>query len=255
MRLLKLTFSIVAAMAFSSAANAQYREGQPPTLDPPPPAPDAETVAVSNFGPAYRRAGTPRIVIFWNRHFDDEVASRYRQKTEYEQHNHDDGAVHGSITTGDERISSKRRDLVTEPVDWDMEGAFNSAMTGSGARLVDRASIMRIQGVADGAEERANVQGIETRAITDKADIIVEILSSADSRAIDGISYRVVAKDVRNAVVLADFTTSGRPPARQMPYVAGPNGFERARQPEPGPEDIGRQLAVELMQALTRNWR
>jgi hypothetical protein len=40
-----------------------------------------------------------------------------------------------------------------------------------------------------------------------------------------------------------------------MGLVAGPDGYERARPPEPGPDEKGWQLAVELMQALVRNWR
>ncbi len=246
---------LVVVMSLSSNAYAQNGETRPPVLKPAPRAPSAAAVTVADFRPAYRQAGSPKIVIFWNRHFDDEVASRYRTTTEYEESNDGNGNIYGRSSTGDERVTSKRQDLVEEPVDWEMEGAFNSAMTGAGARLVDRTSIMRTQGQADGAQERANVQGIETRAVTGKADITVEILSTVDSRSAEGITYRIVAKDVRNAVVLADFTTNGRPPTPRMGLVAGPDGYERARPPEPGPDDYGRQLAIELMQALIRNWR
>lgn len=254
MRLLKIA-PYFAAIFIIAPANAQYRDGQPEVLDPPARQADPETVAAANFSPAYRKAGNPRIVIFWNRHFDDEVSSNYRTTTEYEEHNDGNGNLYGRSSTGDERKTSKRSDLVDEPVDWEMEGAFNSALTGSGARLVDRASIMRTQGEADGAEERANVQGVETRAVTGKADITVEILSTFDSRSSKGITYRIVARDVRSASILADFTTSGTPPTPRMGLVAGPDGFERAKPPVPGPDDYGRQLAVELMQALTRKWR
>lgn len=254
MQILKIA-PLFAALSISGTAHAQNGEVRPPVMQPAPRPPSAAAVAVSDFRPAYRRAGSPRIVIFWNRHFDDEVASRYRTTTEYEEHNDGNGNIYGRSSTGDERVTSKRRDLVEEPVDWEMEGAFNSAMSGAGARLIDRTSIMRTQGQADGAQERANVQGIETRAVTGKADITVEILSTSDGRSAEGITYRIVAKDVRNAEVLADFTTNGRPATPRMGLVAGPDGYERAKPPEPGPDDYGRQLAVELMQALTRNWR
>jgi hypothetical protein len=256
MRLLKIASLLLASAAIAGSVQAAPREGQEPVKRPPPPAPDVATTATANFGPAYRRAGSPKIVIFWNRHFDDEVASRYRTTTEYEEHSDGNGSVYGRSSTGDERVTSKRTDLVDEPVDWEMEGSFNSTLTGAGARLVDRTSIMRTQGQADGAEERANVQGIETRAVTGKADITVEILSTSDSRTSEGITYRIVAKDVRNAVVLADFTTTGRPPTPRMGLVASRDGgFERAKPPEPTADDYGRQLAVELMQALTRSLR
>lgn len=255
MRLLKITTAIGVLAAIAAPAFAQQGERRPGMMTPPPPSPDQASVAASSFSSAYRRAGNPRIVIFWNRAFDDEVASTYRTTTEWEEHNDGDGNSYGRSSTGDERQTSKRRDLVDEPVDWEMEGAFNSTMSGAGARLVDRTSIMRTQGQADGAEERANVQGIETRAVTGKADITVEILSTYDSRSRNGITYRITAKDVRNASILADFTTTGRPPTPRMGLVAGPDGFERAKPPEPSPEDFGQQLAVELMQALARKLR
>lgn len=254
MRLLKIA-PLVAAIAIPFAASAQFREGVPETLDAPVRQTDPATVAAANFAPAYRNAGNPRIVIFWNRHFDDELSSRYRTTTEYEEHNDGNGNVRGRSSTGNERKTNKRSDLVDEPVDWEMEGAFNSALSGAGARLVDRASIMRTQGEADGAGEYENVQSTETRAITGKADITVEILSTFDSRTDKGITYRIVARDVRNASILADFTTTGTPPTPRMGLVAGPDGFERAKPPVPGPDDYGRQLAVELMQALVKNWR
>jgi hypothetical protein len=94
-----------------------------------------------------------------------------------------------------------------------------------------------------------------TGTVTDKADITVEILSMMDSRSAEDISYRVVAKHVRNAAALAAFTTNSRSPMPRMGLVAGPDGYERARPPEPGPDEKGWQLAVELMQALVRNWR
>ena len=255
MRLLKFTPLLAIAAVFAAPAIAQQGEQRPRMMTPPPPPPEQASVAASNFSSAYRRAGNPRIVIFWNRAFDDEVASTYRTTTEWEQHNDGDGNSYGRSSTGDERKTSKRPDLVDEPVDWDMEGAFNSTMSSAGALLVDRASIMRTEGAADGAEERAKVQGIETRAVTGKADITVDILSTFDSRKKDGITYRITARDVRNASILADFTTSGRPPTPSMGLVVGPDGFERATPQEPGPEDFGQQLAVELMQALSRKFR
>lgn len=252
----QLTLALCAAITVIAVpVSAQYRTGQPDVIDAPVRGPDAATQAIASFAPAYRRAGSPRIVVFWNRNFDDEVSSSYRTTREYEDHVDGNGNQYGRSSSGEERKTSKRSDLVDEPVDWEMEGAFNSTMSGAGARLVDRASIMRTQGEADGAEERANVQGIETRAITGKADITVEILSTYDSRSKKGITYRIVARDVRNALILVDFTTSGAPPTPHLELVAGPDGFEREKPPVPGPNDFGRQLAVELMQALNRNWR
>jgi hypothetical protein len=256
---MKIKYVVIVCSAISCVgtvpAVAQNGEVRPPVMQPAPAPRDPAAAAISNFGPAYRKSGSPRIVVFWNRHFDDEVASRYREVTEYEEIDDGKGMKSGRTSVGDERVTTKRRSIVDEPIDWDLESGFTRMMTAAGVNLVDRASMMRTQGVQDGAQERANVQAVETRAVTGKADLLVEILRAVDERSPDGITFRIVARDVNDARILADFTTSGRPPAPRMGLVAGPDGFERARPPEPGPGDIGRQLAVELMQALTRNWR
>ena len=275
---LMLCASILASSLFAKPADAQYREGQPPTLTPVPKPPSEAARVATEFSAASLKAGSPRIVIFWNKDFTDEVASEYSEVAEYSERKtvdeieseeetagpagnmrirerNLDETTRGRSSVGDERVTAKRDKLVDEAVDWDLEGAFNAMLIGAGANLVDRASIMRTQGVQDGAEERANVQAIETRAVTGKADVLVEILRTPDKRATDGISFRIVARDINKARLLADFTTSGRPPTPRMGLVAGPSGFERAAAAEPGPLDIGRQLAVEVMQALVRNWR
>jgi hypothetical protein len=256
---MKIISTIVVGVLLSANAAgslfAQNGEERPPVMQPRPRAPDPTNVAVSNFVPAYRKAGSPRMVVFWNREFSDEVSSEYRTVTEYEDIDDGKGMKSGRSSVGEQRKTTKRKALVEEAVDWDLEGSFNQMLGRTGANMVDRASIMRTQGVQDGAEERANVQAVETRAVTGKADLMVEILRAADQRSADGITFRIIVRDVNDARILADFTTDGRPPTPRMGLIAGPDGYERAKPPAPGPDDIGRQLAVELMQALTRSWR
>lgn len=240
----------IAILSQAAPVEAQYRPGEPPTLPRPAPARDVGEQTLAGFSGAYKRAGSPRIVVFWNRHFDDEVSSRYKEVTDYEEINDGAGRITSRKSVGDERTTTKRKSNLAEPIEWELEGAFVETMTNAGVRLVDRISIMRTQGAAEGAEERANVQAIETRAITGKADIVVEILRADDPRSSAGIAFRIVARDIRDARILASFTTSGRPPTPRMGLVAGPDGFVRATPPEPGPEDVGRQLAVELARNL-----
>lgn len=272
---LSLTAIMLATLPDRAAAQSGMREGQPSVMQAPPRAPEQAMVAAQQFGAAYSRAGSPRITTFWNRSFGDEVTSNYKEVTEYDERKDSDEIeseertagpagdlrlrdrsaserVTGRRSVGDERDTTKRNTLVDEPVDWDVENAFNATLAASGARMIDRSAIMRTQGEADGADGRANVQAIETRAITGKADLLVEVLQANDG---GGIAFRVVVLDVRNAQILANFVTDGVPPTPQLGYVAGPNGFERARAPVPGPSDIGRQLAVETMQALARRWQ
>lgn len=257
-------------------AGAVYRDGQPMVMTPPPPPPDASIGASQRFRAAYTRAKRPRIVIFWNREFTDEVGTKYEDYTAL--HSRTDNAAQGSsasvagwgwsasagqatsssetnaeIRSGTDRVTDNRREgAYGEAVDFDIESAFTNTLQGAGATLVDRTSIMRTTGLAKGAGARSNVQGIETSAILGKADIVLEIVQLADSRKSTGVSYRVIARNVRTGRVLATLSTAAKPPVGKMPYVAGPNGgFVRAVAPEPGPQDIGRQLAIETMSALS----
>lgn len=227
------------------AGQGQYRDGQPMVLAPPPEAPSQSAVASSRFRQAYLRAKNPRIVVFWNRELDDEVATTYKERITA-----DGRAV-------EERLVNRRADLVAEPVEWEVERAFMRMLSASGVRLVDRKAMMRLQGLQDNAQRGVNYQAVEMRALVGRVEIMIEVLQTEDRRLAEGISFRVTAKNVRTAEVLADVVSSGKPPARRMPLVTAdvPGGFVRAQQADATPADIGRQLAVELMNSLASNLR
>jgi hypothetical protein len=217
------------------------------------------------------------MVIFWNRAFDDEVASEYEDRqSEHEVESTTSnslvettrGPVGDAVRSeggnvrerGFEAVSGTKRvrapsrgHIGNEAVDWQLEQAFAGTMQDGGAAVVDRTMALRLAGLAMGAGERANVQELETAGMSEFADLIVEVLQSPDGRAPGGVSFRVLVRDLRNARTVASFVSAGRPPVRRMPYVAGPTGFVRASAPEPGPSQIGEQLALETMQALTRS--
>lgn len=288
-KLAKLTLGIGVALATASAAMAQYRDGQPPVgqdgglyrngqpqvLAPPPPPPDASIGASQRFRAANTRAKRPRIVIFWNREFTDDVASKHEDYVKSRSssatmvagasesvagwgYSASRGAAmgvtasEGEVRSGVDNMTDNRRgSQYGEAEDFDLEAAFTNVLQGAGANLIDRTSIMRTTGLAKGAGERSNVQGIETSAILGKADIVLEVVQLADYRKSTGVSYRVIARNVRTGRVLATLSTSAKPPVGRQPWVAGSDGrMVRATPPEPGPQEIGRQLAVETMNAL-----
>lgn len=267
----------VGALLFSHSAEAQLRAGQPAVLPSPPPAADPSIATFAQFRAVYAAAGAPRMVIFWNRAFDDEVASEYEHRQS--EHEVESTTSNGRVqitrrpsrdvmrveadnlrerdfeaVSGTSRVKPVPRAHVgNEATDWQLEEAFAGTMQDGGAAVVDRTMALRLAGLAMGAGERANVQELETAGMSEFADLIVEVLQSFDSRAPGGVSFRVLVRDLRNARTVASFVSAGRPPARRMPYVAGPSGFVRASAPEPGPSQIGEQLALETMQALTRS--
>ena len=267
----------IAAAALATVADpsfaAQMRDGQPPTLAAPAPAADASHAVISRFRAAYARARAPRIVIFWNREFDDEVASSYQERrTQHEVETEDangleetsDGPAGSAKRSesgrirerrmedvfGTERVVSKRAQFGSETVGSQMEDAFTGTLANGGAILVDRRLATRLAGIETGAGERANVQAVEAHGVTSRADILVEILQSRDPRAPSGLAFRVSARDLRTARPLISMLTAGRPPQRAMPYVAGTQGFVRAQPPEPNASEIGAQLAIDLMARL-----
>ena len=284
-----MTRSMLAVLAattlLSTGAEAQYREpppepfmrdGQPMTMEPPPQAEDPANMARRRFQSAYARARSPRIVIFWNREFTDDVETQTEDYVRYNQRTTGAGSasrdsyrtyggasvyaeaeseqnVTGEIRSGRQSVTDGRRaTIISRADDFEVEQAFSGMMSSGGARLIDRVSIMRTTGAAKGGG--SNVQQLETEAVLGKAEIIVEVVQVEDERSPDGFAFRVIARDVRNARVLTSFSSSGRPPVGYLPYVAGPKGFVRATPRDPGPGDIGRQLAAETMDRLSNGF-
>lgn len=269
-------FAPLALLLVATTADAQFREG-PPTLPRPAARPDPSRLVADSFARAYAAHGSPRLAVFWNRPFDDEVSSSFRDRSRTEINRTRRGMelseetagaagtsrmdeTHGQdkevseTVSGTERVSSARAALVDEPIDWEVERAFGETLRAAGARTVDRATMIRMSQAAVLAGERANLQAIEAAALAARAELLIEVLQTPDRRSQDGISFRVTVRRLDTAELVADLTTSGRPTRQTMGYVAGPNGFERARAPEPEPTDIGRQLAVETMDAIARTW-
>lgn len=283
---------VLSAGMGATAAHAQYRDGQPAvagdgqlpyrndvpqTLAPPPEAADPALAVRARFRSAYTRAKSPRIVVFWNREFTDEIGTKYDNVALINSRTDQSSSTRGAVASGygmtvsgvdsasvsetsttirsgtDRATDNRRGSAYSEAIDFDIESAFNATLNGAGTRLVDRTSIMRTTGYAKNAGATSNVQGVETAAILGKADIVLEVVQLDDPRKPDGVSYRVIGRNVRSGKVLVTLSTGARPPARRMGYVAGADGgFVRATAPEPGPSDIGRQLAIETMAALSQ---
>lgn len=260
-----------ALLLMAMPAMAQYRPSDAEVMTPPPPPPPAGAMAASNFRASYGRAGRPAILVMWNRDFSDEVSSNYRSTFNAESETDSratvartyDGAEatysrrsRVSADSGDERQSTGRAALVSESTDFAIEAAFNNALASAGAILIDRNIAMRTTASGRRAGAAPNVQAIETDAAMGRASLLVEVLQTSVEGAPNGIGFRVNVKDLKKARVLASFTTSGQPAPRRAGLVAGPTGFVRAGNPGPaGPDRVGRELANQVMDALSRSVR
>lgn len=234
---------------------APDRPGQPMTFAPPPRPLDPARRGAARFAAAYARAGSPRIVIFWNRELTDDVATVSEEVSTSSSAGHvtddgwrRDGASRSETRNATRRIDPGRRDTPHgQAIDFDLERGFSDTLSGAGARLIDRTAIMRRGALGS---DTVNVQAIETRAILGRAELTLEIVPLDDPRAAEGTTYKIVARDIASGRIVAMATSTGRPPAGVLPYVAGEHGFVRATPPEPTAYDKGRQLGIDAMNAL-----
>ena len=72
-----------------------------------------------------------------------------------------------------------------------------------------------------------------------------------NSASATGYSYRVTAKDVATGRVVTSFTTRAIPAHKPQQYYANERGFTAGPMPV---QDIGVQLALEVMGNLTAVW-
>ena len=259
----------------ASPATAQFRENQPAVMAPPPPPPNAGQATAASFRGAYAKAGKPRMMIFWNREFTDEVATVYEDRIteksvnrDHTMDTHDASKSSAGANRTDEslRESSSRRDLtvgtdrltnnlrassLVEEADWAIEGALNQSLIAQGAILTDRDVAMRTSRGAARANSHTNMQALETQGVAGRADLLVEIKQTSSIRSPMGVAFRVTVKNIRNARVLAAFSTRARPPAAPSRFVAGRYGYERSQPNRMTPDQVGHQLADEIMGNLT----
>jgi hypothetical protein len=264
-------------MAASAPALAQYRQGEPPVLQPPPrPAPFDDRPALEAFSKAYANAGSPRIVVFWNRTFSDELGdARVKQETVSIKGGSDSitsedvSSGPGSSSKLTERKSNYGRDTTfrsgeyvanreqragpNEKAIWIVEAEFTNQLGRAGVNLVDRAAIMRTTHLGQGSARGNDSRLVETAALEGKADLLMEILLAADAGAPSGWMYRITVKSVKTGVQLVNFVTVGNPPPRGGGggYVATDRGFEH--QAPPGPpslNDVARAIGFETLQHL-----
>ena len=281
-------------LALPVAARAQdvgrdgYRTGVPGVLTPPRPQRPPETP----FQTAYRRAGYPRLVLFFNREIADAASSGPVVQQREGITRTESGQLHGQVTgapasgaqrtdaqadkfeatpvqnepprqppaSGDRSIDMQsqsrvevqrnaeltvtrpsiggRRAPVPEAQQWLFESGFNNRLGGEGARLVDRATAMRLSA----GLRLDDPQRLETAALRGFAEVALVVRAApldANARADDirGLVFRVTAIDTRNGELLADAVV---PP----PEAAGADPASAA----------GDATAGTLMARLTQRW-
>jgi hypothetical protein len=199
----------------------------------------------------------PRIAIFWNRAFNDQVsdwASRRRVVIS------GTGSVRGEVPEGDLNLDGESRAAVQSETRsgrssgpaapaFDLQGGFVSQLSRAGVRVVDRDAIMRItdNALEDGTFERLSPDQarLEMRALDQHADYLL-VLSEV---AADQFQIRVL--NVKDGSVAALVSSNGMPPETEEDrrWVATDSGFEK-RERRVSLKDVGQELALQTLEAL-----
>jgi len=255
----------------SAPAAAQYREGTPEVVAPPPARIDTTGAELARARAAYNAAGSPRVVVFWNRELSDRIANDYDQVV-IESGTSETGVAAGvsrnrryaagarvsnfetETRQGRREVEDDRRDgVLSEREEWQFLDAFENRLRAIGLVLVDRNLAMRKLAAEEGAF--SDKQTVEMRGIADLSDVMLTVLQTPDPDAPVGVLFRITATRLSDGVVVATVTGdgAGRPtgPAR---FVAGADGFERARPAAVGVEDVGRNLAQSVLVAMSAAW-
>jgi hypothetical protein len=277
-------FALVVGAATCACAYAQggvgLRADQPPALNPPPvPAPPPAPDFAAEFARRYQRAGTPRLMLFWNVELSSRVGQEWvlrdnEQRSASRSFNALKQAttgVDGSSTLtegGDQSQSQRQREVafgeredpkrtttLSERNQAQLLRAFEVKMRAGGARLVDYALAIRTASLDKGsAAGGASNRTLEAAAVRHHAELLLQVLFIPDDKAPLGYGFDVSVREVAQGTMLTSFYTRAVPPAPPAhgAYVATNKGFEyRTASTRPnGVADYGAQLAEEVMNEL-----
>lgn len=268
---------ILTVLGAAVIADAQWREGQLPVLTPPALVKPAEKPDyAAKFLGAYTAARKPKVILFWNRKFDDRFSAptqdvditRKDKRRNYRYFEQATKKPAGTATMfdGDEfssetKVHTKRTEVMEAPErqtdlsernSIELETAFREQMRRGGVSFVDRDTVVRTTH-AKGATKSNDPKEVETTAVLESADLLLEILFVPDSDGPIGYGFRVSVRNIESGVESVAFYTLGRPwvPALPGRYVATTKGYEWSQsKAQAGIQDVGAALADELMDRL-----
>ena len=283
MTALKLLAPALAALLAAGPALAQtyrpqapavtYREGMPEVNAPPPGVnPDAGNYSASSaFARWYASAGRPSMLLFWNRQLIDDAASQYDSVQTSRSSAVAVGeaaAVRGrgwgaSASMGAAATASESRQYQERTTDSSygfrdtnfsrgVETSILGAFLSAGARIVDREAVIRKVSAKQSREDRLDIQYLETLALGQGVQYLIEVLPDDDLTSPTGVTFTVKVTHLPTSTVRAQFTTSGDPPRAAAKWVATNGaGFEKRAGPSrQTPQLIGAQVAYDTMTKL-----
>lgn len=267
-----LAGAIGVVAALSTPAAAQYRQGTPEVLTPAPRAPNMRPGQEARSAEEYRAAGSPRIVVFWNRELSDRIANDYdvvvMERSEAAEGtaaavSRNGRSAEGSrVTTYDREARVGRREvdddqregLMDEDREWQFLESFQGRLQSYGLVLVDRSLAMRAVAAAENGP--TDKQTAEMRGIAGLADLMMTVTQTPAPDAPLGIRFKIAVTNVNDGRMITTLVADGEgPPRGPGRFVAGTNGFEREQAPGINAAQAGSNLASELLLRLVGKWQ
>jgi hypothetical protein len=246
---------------------AQMRPDQPPTYAPAAPSLVPSEDVVGAFRSKYQAVGEPRFILFWNVSFDDatqsvqeevevtrEIPAGQPQRQE-DSSVRDDASGPGQLHSRTTRIANpakyhvglNARDAAQ------LEAVFREALRSAGVHLLDRATSIRMT-AAQRDRHGEDPKLIETDAVLDKADVLLEIVLVQDFNSPLGRGFKVSATNVKAGTEMASIYTLAQPKLvlSRGHYVATDDGFvwQEPSIRVPTAAEVGATLADDVMRAL-----
>lgn len=241
-------------------------------------APDRSGIR-AGFEQAYRKAGAPRMAVYFNRELSDEVrewvpedaVTTVRTRTEHDQLRVDAGKrgkLDAESTSTIENTATTRtqsavgltgyRDDPREAWKWEFEDTVTNEFLVTRANLVDRSVIFRL--MAKHSPQTAGVGGSlstnlnEMSALEKYADVLVEVLVTESPGSVTGYDFRATAKQIKTGRLVGTAYVRGSESlySPDVRYVAGPSGYtKQVTRQLPTVADVSSLLATRLMQSMT----
>ena len=262
-----------AAQYRPTAPAVTYREDMPAVNAPPPGAnPDAGNSATTTaFARWYQAAGRPSMLLFWNRQLLEDATSQYANVQtgvagsvatgESATRGGWSGAASASVGTSMTAVETRQfQEKITDGgygfrntnFSRGVESAILSTFLSAGAKMVDREALMRKVSASKAREDRLDSQYLETLAIGQGIQYLIEVLPDDDVTSTTGLTFTVKVTHLPTSTLRAQFSTPGAPPKGEAKWVAvNGAGFEKRAGPSrQTPGLIGAQVAYDTMAKL-----
>ncbi|MBX9746746.1 MAG: hypothetical protein K2X34_07580 [Hyphomonadaceae bacterium] len=216
----------------------------------------------------------PRILVYWNRQLTDDILSKSRLR-EIDETTTEDGRTTLDKTTAsgpesvrhvdDQGMSRKRTERWSEETQstggeyatmatlpsWRLESAFTNVFLSAGARLVDRNSALRTLSASTAVGPEQDLQRIEAKALSGRADYLVEVLPMEEKGSPTGMIFRVKVTRTADTQVIAQFLSAGEADTGPGAFTPGASGdFEWTGPRAPTIDEIGLKLALDTLRRI-----